>query len=93
MSKIQFDESKMRASIANLRTSAKELRNVGQQMRGVARNIQNGGLEGDAGSALFNSVNQTLFGKCEELAQKLEERARVEEAELEQMLAAQRKLR
>jgi hypothetical protein len=91
--RIQFREQEMREAIATMRRSAKELRDVIRQMQGVARNIENGALLGAGGEALQTAVQSTLCGSIDRLAQKLEERARFVEVELEQLLKAASQLR
>ncbi|MBZ0307128.1 MAG: WXG100 family type VII secretion target [Anaerolineae bacterium] len=91
--RIQFREHEMRQAIAEFRRCAKELRACGDQMNGVANQIQQGALVGRAGTHFQTSIQRTLNPKIEELAQKLEEKARFAEIELEQMLKAAGQLR
>lgn len=91
--RIQFREEEMREAIASFRRSAKELRDVAQQMTGISNVIEQGALVGQGGEAFKQSLSHTLNPAIERLAQKLEERARVAETELEQMLKAASQLR
>lgn len=91
--RIQFREEEMRQAIAEFRRCAKELRACGDQMTGIANQIQQGALIGRAGEHFQTSIQRTLNPKIEELAQKLEEKARFAEIELEQMLKAAGQLR
>jgi hypothetical protein len=91
--KIQFREKEMRDAIAVFRRSAKDLRQTAQQINGIGNTINQGALVGVAGTALQMALTKTLNTKIEELAQKLEEKARFAEVELEQMLKAASQLR
>lgn len=91
--KIQFREKEMRDAIAVLRRSAKDLRQTAQVINGIGNTISQGALVGVAGTSLQTALTKTLNAKIEELAQKLEEKARFAEVELEQMLKAASQLR
>ena len=91
--RVQFKENEMREAIAHLRRSAKELRECGRQMGSVSNMIQQGALVGDGGTQFQTIIKSSLNSKIEDIAQKLEEKARFAEVELEQLLKAASQLR
>lgn len=93
VARIQFREEEMREAIAEFRRCSKELRDSIQQMRAISKSVDDGALVGQGGTALSGAVGRTLSASTERLAQKLEERARVMEVELEQLLQAASQLR
>lgn len=91
--RIQFREEEMREAIAEFRRCAREMRSCGEQMRGLAKALDDGALIGQGGTAMSASLNRTLCTCIERLAQKMEERARFTEVELEQLLRAASQMR
>ncbi len=84
-SRIQYRERDMLEMIKTLRDSANQLRSVREKMQANARLIADGALIGKGGTEFQNAVNLTLCSSTDRLAQKLEERARYVERELEQL--------
>lgn len=82
---IVYREQDMLDMIKVLRDSATQLRNIREKMQANARIIAEGALVGKGGTDLTNAVNLTLCSSLDRLAQKLEERARYVELELQQI--------
>ena len=93
VARIQFREEEMREAIAEFRRCAKEMRESTQQMQAIAKQLDDGSLIGVGGQAFSGALNRTLCGCVERLAQKMEERARFAEVELEQLLVAASQMR
>lgn len=93
VARIQFREEEMREAIGELRRCAREMRDSIEQMRGICRSVDDGALVGQGGTAMSGAVGRTLCTSTERLAQKMEERARFMETELEQLLQAASQLR
>ncbi len=91
--KIQFKENEMREAIVHIRRCAKELRETARQMANVSNMIQQGALIGEGGTQFQTVIKSSLNSKIEDIAQKLEEKARFAEVELEQLLKAASQLR
>ncbi len=93
VSRIQFREEEMRQGIAELRKGAKIMRGTCEKSKNLAKALDDGGFQGKAGETLSAAFAKTLPASVERLAQKMEERARVMEVELEQLLKAASQLR
>jgi len=91
--RIQFREEEMREAIAEFRRCAREMRSCVEQIHSLARSLDEGALIGQGGTAMSEALNRNMCGSIERLAQKMEERARFTETELEQLLRAASQMR
>lgn len=85
---LKYNEAQIREMIQILRNSAAQFNTLAGEMQGTARNVTEGALIGQAGSELSEAIGVTLVGAINRLSERLTERARFVEIELEQLIAA-----
>lgn len=85
---IKMDYPKMEAMANSFRQGSQQLQQTAQQMRAVAKNLEDGALIGQGGSAFVEAINTKLLPAIQRMNAKFEELAKDIEKAMQDMKQA-----